>query len=1705
MQQTLSYSSSSPSPTATPIIGKEQQNYSYHSNMPPSTYSHIHSRQTTPRLSTTIGDIDGDSSHQYNSLFGDPVPPLEPADYYATNSAFESLRTGAVSTSVDLPSSEEDALVAAVALISNESSSARERRLFPNVPYLSTSSYGRGSGHRLSSLPQLKPPDIQILPNSSGGSSSDQMNSPNFRFLAPDDILNKPDLYDLEKIYHDDDMATQVSGISQVAMSKVSAERCHDDNCSSVLCDPYANRDWFRPATQHFPEFSRIPKLRPSSKMIMSMRQEEAPLSPLATMIQDMNSSSSGGEERLGLSEMDIILSPKSYLEQQQRRGDQGVESYATPPSLPPPPAAPPPCHEATTIMREMSPIIIKDSISVGGDYRVEQPRLHKKTAFTIITERSPQSSRAQSPKGRRTPSPSQPPPTHISPAAKRHASIQSTSTTSSFTAKLKPPIRRKSLTGSRLPQLPMENYGRSLTMPADDSPRPSVQFNMSGRYNRSKLGTPSKGILQQRDSLTSSIDTYTPRNQRRSSIAPLKIKSMETLPLITDPYRSSIPRFHHSNIDLIGREPTVIPPGSLPRPLKPNANPTRKQRGLLRVMNREDAAARLAPSHIPPRSNWSSLDDLVMDLGQRLKPINLRLSQAQRRRSSSTSPERRSSTQTASDRRSSNLSSITVTSDLSFRRRPSLATLPTTTAMNRARRKSIHVPASAHPSPRRQSVYGKDAKHGKIVKPSTLSPIIGTPNKDSSTPQSPLHGLQTLDTPSEVSTRRDSISRIPIRSRPESRMESSRGSSPIKDFLGTSGRTSRASNSRSPSRAPSRENTRTPSRAPSRENIRTPSRAPSRENIHTSRAPSRENFHTPFRAPSRENSRSISRASTRNISRGGANGSRSNSRLEHHREVANNSRLSIHSSLRSSSISPSTLTAQSGARGVTPNRRKSISLSPQRQKQTQRKPSSPNRSSPTPIKERRNSRSRIPTPKTTTKPNGKTQVQKNGEIDKTKTSNKSNAIKSSTQTPGKSKSTAEPKKTSTTPAVAKKKPSTQASSGSEVAPLAAHVSNAVLQAAEVLPAVTHSEETPTNTKNGQNQSGNLNKLVRMSSRLSLLSNKNRADSPQSRKVAAVAESSLQEGEEPKSHDAAAAILEKSQKTLETIQKTVTEATDEIHKTINENLTDLKTLENDIGLAVESGTSPTPSGVTVIGKPLPDSRTGTADGSNALESGTEVQKSPLPPTQPIEASVSVVNVEHPATTSISVVPEVEYESADLIKGDRTKLGASEFDVHHVMPPESGDDFKVDAKRRSPDGQGGSTAGSGGGGMANQEEFLEDKENNNNNNNNAKGKRGWCRCCSNLFMSCRRSRCSRCCCCCSRKDAVEEQPVLLSNSATSSATTATNLQVIDEHKPTAKKRPAKDWLRSVVCCQNCRKKKKEQPEAMQATNLNTMGPKGKGGAGGGSKCGLCLSKIFCCRSVNKVDPTTGDETEFKKCCFCIPCRRKRDPKKAWQSAPPAADPEMGIKPTDAAVLEGASEAEAGLSIAESKTKEGCCKRFWLMLFCCRKKQRRGTESRRQSIRAPPPSEDTRRKLHNDLVEYTSKMKGAIPVLPLYLAWFCAFCNVVFPGSGTLLSGLFCLCVGIPRFSQFDSARARIGSFIINIIVAVAQFLTVLFCFVGWGWSIWWGTIMLKCARKLSKIKKVERLELEEEQRQAQLAAAIDKNGGHVEAEVDATKT
>lgn len=109
-----------------------------------------------------------------------------------------------------------------------------------------------------------------------------------------------------------------------------------------------------------------------------------------------------------------------------------------------------------------------------------------------------------------------------------------------------------------------------------------------------------------------------------------------------------------------------------------------------------------------------------------------------------------------------------------------------------------------------------------------------------------------------------------------------------------------------------------------------------------------------------------------------------------------------------------------------------------------------------------------------------------------------------------------------------------------------------------------------------------------------------------------------------------------------------------------------------------------------------------------------------------------------------------------------------------------------------------------------------------------------------------------------------------------------------------------------------------------------------------------------------------------------------------------------------------------------------------------------------------------KLDHALLEHNSMMKAALPALPICLAYFCLVMNVIIPGLGTIFAGLFCVCFGKPRFSQMDGAKPRIGSLVINTIVGFAQAFCVIFCLVGWGWSIWWGLIILKTAREWKMI-------------------------------------
>ncbi|CAH0598612.1 unnamed protein product [Chrysodeixis includens] len=274
---------------------------------------------------------------------------------------------------------------------------------------------------------------------------------------------------------------------------------------------------------------------------------------------------------------------------------------------------------------------------------------------------------------------------------------------------------------------------------------------------------------------------------------------------------------------------------------------------------------------------------------------------------------------------------------------------------------------------------------------------------------------------------------------------------------------------------------------------------------------------------------------------------------------------------------------------------------------------------------------------------------------------------------------------------------------------------------------------------------------------------------------------------------------------------------------------------------------------------------------------------------------------------------------------------------------------------------------------------------------------------------------------------------------------------------------------------------------------------KGDVKGDKEKKSVISKLNCCKKVDEekaeqdirdMEVAAGkasieyeNETQQKRkwrdvLCGCCGRRRKVGdtaslPSNVAESMAPVVE-ETGCCGRKKRVIERRD------SILSDRPPTSCCNNrlcTWVRGMCRRRSEpassrRTSMFSKNKSMSPTLPPEDTRKKLDTSLVEHTSVMRGAIPVLPIVLAYFCLLCNIVVPGLGSILSGMFCLCFGIPRFGVHDGARHRIGSFVINLLVGAGQLFTVLFCLVGWGWSIWWGVIMVKTSRKYRKLKKEE---------------------------------
>lgn len=118
--------------------------------------------------------------------------------------------------------------------------------------------------------------------------------------------------------------------------------------------ESFSSNEWYRPSNNYV-EFTKIPHLRPSSKNIISMKQDEMQAnSPLASLINDSNGSSSVEEPVFGQT-YNVTTAKNQLLPDigQVERKEETLEVI-----------------EETRSRRSTSPIVETEVITTGGEYR---------------------------------------------------------------------------------------------------------------------------------------------------------------------------------------------------------------------------------------------------------------------------------------------------------------------------------------------------------------------------------------------------------------------------------------------------------------------------------------------------------------------------------------------------------------------------------------------------------------------------------------------------------------------------------------------------------------------------------------------------------------------------------------------------------------------------------------------------------------------------------------------------------------------------------------------------------------------------------------------------------------------------------------------------------------------------------------------------------------------------------------------------------------------------------------------------------------------------------------------------------------------------------------------------------------------------------------------------------------------------------------
>lgn len=128
--------------------------------------------------------------------------------------------------------------------------------------------------------------------------------------------------------------------------------------------ESFSSGEWFKPSND-YQEWAKIPRLRPSSKNVMSINQESGNHreSPLASLIQGSTTSTSSDEKASPETVKMNNIPDDTPLVIISRDVDEYGEMEESPPKELPPP-------EAATIPKELPLPIVTNAVTTGSNFR---------------------------------------------------------------------------------------------------------------------------------------------------------------------------------------------------------------------------------------------------------------------------------------------------------------------------------------------------------------------------------------------------------------------------------------------------------------------------------------------------------------------------------------------------------------------------------------------------------------------------------------------------------------------------------------------------------------------------------------------------------------------------------------------------------------------------------------------------------------------------------------------------------------------------------------------------------------------------------------------------------------------------------------------------------------------------------------------------------------------------------------------------------------------------------------------------------------------------------------------------------------------------------------------------------------------------------------------------------------------------------------